>query len=137
MIVRLKRCPKCGRTVPRDAFACSGCGAAFAFRASNRQLPPAVLPPGARWVAPPPHDISIAALASIFLVGMGQVYNGQMWKGALFLILALIVLTGALHFWSRPLFAAALLISAVSIVDAAMIAGHLREGETVRPNQWF
>ena len=137
MVVRMKRCPKCGRTSPRDAAVCSGCRSEFAYRASPRRQGPSALPPGARWVAPAPHDSSIAALASIFLVGTGQMYNGQNGKAAfLFVVTAIILLLAAVTH-SEAFLGIAAVIWFLSIADASFIASRITSQEPIQPWQWF
>ncbi len=133
----MKRCPKCGITAPRDLAFCPACHAEFGFRATERPLAPTALPSGARWVAPAPHDVSIAALAAIFIVGAGQCYNGQTAKGLTLMGVGLALFALAICLWSDVLIGMDALLWFVAIFDATAIASRRLDGEDLRPWQWF
>jgi TM2 domain-containing membrane protein YozV len=136
MVIRLKRCPKCQSNVERDLAACPKCGNAFSWSASRFEEPPAVLPPHLP-VDPAPHDVSIALSASLLLVGTGQMYNRQVAKGMVMLLVSLAALPPAVLSQSAPLIVFLLVLWLISICDAALIAGRVLNQEMVRPWQWF
>lgn len=139
MVVRTKRCPNCLRqNVPRENAHCNSCGHAFTFRPAPPEttLPP-ILPPTARWVEPAPHDVSSAALASLFVVGAGQGYNRQAGKGALLFVVSVLLYGLAFHLWSAAFLVLGFLVWLAAIADAAVVAGRLIDQEQVRPWEWF
>jgi hypothetical protein len=116
-----KRCPACHTAAPLDAAACPGCGRPFA--SINPQKAP--------------HDVSVAAMLSIFLPGGGEMYNHQLEKGILLVLLFVVPLAVALVMWQFKYALLAPVVWCVSVTDASLIAGRLLRGETVRPWQWF
>ena len=93
-------------------------------------------------VSPEYHDVSIAVCAGIFLLGAGQLYNGQAAKGSV--LVAMAVLGAALivveaHNPAALILAlvAGLILYTAAIIDAGVIAGRLIRCEPVRPWQWF
>ena len=137
MVVRMKRCPKCLRNdVPREHMFC-GCGYAFDFRPAPPPQEPELLPPMAQWVDPAPHDISTATLASLFVIGSGQMYNHQFGKGMLLLGLSLVLFILTAVFRSGDLLALTILFWLANIADAAVIAGRLLAQQRVTSWQWF
>ncbi|MBC8104304.1 MAG: hypothetical protein H7Z41_17145 [Cytophagales bacterium] len=136
MVIRLKRCPSCQRNVERDLAACPNCGAPFTWGASRYEPAPTLMPPRLP-VAPAPHDVTMALSASLLLVGTGQMYNHQIAKGMVMLVVTLGILTLTLLRWSTPLIAVMLILWMVSMLDAALVAGRVLNQEQVRPWQWF
>lgn len=136
MVIRLKRCPQCQSNVERDLAVCPKCGNPFTWSASRYEAPPSVLPPRLP-VAPIPHDVSVALSASLLLVGTGQMYNHQVAKGVVMLLLTLAALPSAVLLPSPLLITLLLVIWLISICDAALIAGRMLNQESVRPWQWF
>jgi TM2 domain-containing membrane protein YozV len=122
--------------VERDLAACPKCGAAFTWSASRYEVPPAALPLHPR-VEPAPHDVSVALSASLLLVGTGQMYNQQIAKGWVMLLVTLAALPSAVLLQSALLISLLLMLWIISICDAAMIAGRMLNQEPVRPWQWF
>lgn len=94
-----KYCPSCGREIDVQAEYCPYCGT----RVGHSPTP---IPP------PKTKSEALAVILSVLLPGLGQVYNGQITKGILVIILAVIlgILFGlfcltaiasmALWFWS-------------------------------------
>lgn len=136
MVIRLKRCPKCQSNVERDLAACPKCGNTFTWSASRYEVPPDTLPQHPR-VEPAPHDVTIALSASLLLVGTGQMYNHQIAKGMVMLVLTLVALPSAVLLQSALLITLLLMLWIISICDAALIAGRMLNQESVRPWQWF
>ena len=136
MVIRLKRCPRCQSNVERDLASCPKCGNAFTWSASRYEAPPVALPSHPR-VEPAPHDVSVALSASLLLVGTGQMYNHQIAKGWVMLLVTLAALPSAVLLQSVLLIFLLLLLWLVSICDAELIAGRMLNQEPVRPWQWF
>lgn len=79
-----KFCSSCGETIDQDAEICPSCG----VRQQHPQLFPSDKNP------------AIAAVLSFVIVGLGQVYNGQIFKGVVFHIgMWFAVIIGVLFFW--------------------------------------
>ena len=72
----------------------------------------------------------VAGLLSFLIVGLGQIYNGQVAKGLVLLVSAIVlgVLTACIG---------SLVVAVVSIVDAVMIAKKLQQGQAVGEWEWF
>lgn len=136
MVIRLKRCPQCQSNVERDLAVCPKCGSPFSWSASRYEAPPTIMPPHLP-VEPATHDVSVALSASLLLVGSGQMYNHQVAKGFVMLLVTLAALPAAVLMQSVPLIALLLIVWLISICDAAMIAGRMLNQEQVRPWQWF
>lgn len=73
-------CSQCGRENTQDAAFCAGCGAAL-----RRVEAPAADGPYAQGKSP-----GLALIMSLLIVGFGQFYNGDMKKGFLMLLGAVI-----------------------------------------------
>ncbi len=72
----------------------------------------------------------IAALLSFLVTGVGQMYNGQVTKGIV-LLLGQIALTVATSGAAFPV------LWIISIVDAALIANKLKQGQAVGEWEFF
>jgi TM2 domain-containing membrane protein YozV len=77
----------------------------------------------------PPKNPIIAAILSLLLGGIGQLYLGQQKKGII-LIVAWIVT------WIIPC-VGPIIISILGAIDAYMLADKLQKGETIGDMQWF
>lgn len=75
----LMKCPPCGREVSTDAHACPGCGHPFTTRTPAA---PAVI-----MVNQPKWNRGVAILLSVFFPGVGQMYKGQVFNGAVWLVI--------------------------------------------------
>ena len=64
----------------------------------------------------------VAFLLSFLIPGLGQIYNGQVAKGLVLLVLAIFLCP---------------IVWVVSIVDAVMIARKLQQGQAVGEWEWF
>lgn len=97
----LRFCESCGKTTPSDAKFCYSCGKGIPV-ASERSGGLPVPPPSPRApvnqplphvvVSPPAPPVyyknpGVATILSFFWMGAGQIYNGQIGKGILFIIL--------------------------------------------------
>ena len=138
----VKICRKCRRINLRSAQYCSECLypflAHFDQTASRRPasvhsyVPLGSLPK----VAPAAQDVTMAAQLSVVLPGAGQMYNAQLAKGVVLLILFLLTLALAVVIKLIAIIAGCLLWL-VSIVDAAIVAGRIIEGEAMGPWRWY
>lgn len=80
-------CRACGAEILEETEICPKCGV--------RQKPSQVKNPG------------LAAVASFFWVGLGQIYNGEIGKGFLFMVIEvinLLLLTVVIGFVTLPVF---------------------------------
>jgi TM2 domain-containing membrane protein YozV len=148
-----KTCRKCGAAHPLQAQFCQ-CGHVFTtqfpdpnqqttmfvppqniqnpqpYAQTHQQLP---LPRDAIQLYPGTHQTIIAILLSLFLPGLGQIYNKQTTKGLVllgltFLGVCLIVCSyGILN----------VIVWIIALVDAILIAGKLNKGQPVMQNEWF
>lgn len=74
--MRMKYCQHCGAQIASEAEICPKCGVRVA--AAPRAAPLVAKNPG------------IAAVLSFLFVGLGQIYNGQIGKGILLIVLGVI-----------------------------------------------
>jgi len=100
-----KICPYCGATIPADSVFCPNCGAKLTGAAPAPPPPPApaAVPPQPVPQAPPgqpaPQPVVVqnkkepilAAILSLVIPGVGQMYVGNVKKGVIFLILAMVL----------------------------------------------
>ena len=125
-------CPYCENVIPAGATKCPACGAPAPATPAPSPAAPASAP------APQPQQQpvnnggvqkspSTAGCLSFLICGVGQMYNGQVIKGVVLLVAALIL--GSFTFG-----VGGLIIWIVSIVDAAKIAGKINAGRQV--GQW-
>ncbi len=117
---------------------CPYCGDRLRPHESNTAAARGEADPGERFSAAdclPPRDEAkspaLAALLSFLLVGMGQVYLGQVEKGLVLLCAVLLLLLTA-----RP-GAAGLLILLLNVLDAFLLARRLGRGERVGRWEFF
>jgi TM2 domain-containing membrane protein YozV len=86
-------CAGCGREMTTTEQFCQGCGRAAATSAGLAPTPGVAVAP-AMQVQPQPQVImvknpknpGVAAVLSFFWAGLGQIYNGEIGKGVIFLI---------------------------------------------------
>ncbi|MGQ4833791.1 MAG: zinc-ribbon domain-containing protein [Candidatus Asgardarchaeia archaeon] len=101
-----KVCPNCGATIPADATFCPNCGARLTAAAPQPATQP-VAPPAP--VAQPPQpsvpmqpqpqpmppskkkEPILALILSFIIPGLGQMYVGNVKKGIIFLVIAVIL----------------------------------------------
>ena len=74
-----KYCEHCGKLINSIAEICPKCGVRI-------KAPPVVLPTNRK-------DEGVSALLSFIFVGLGQIYNGQIDKGILFIIVGFFFFT--------------------------------------------
>jgi TM2 domain-containing membrane protein YozV len=112
----VKKCPNCGiQAESSNQFVCVKCGVKL------KALPEKISPSN------PPKNPFIAATLAFLLVGLGQVYLGQVRKGVTLFISAILV--GLLTFG-----VGCIVMFVISPVDAYKIAQKLKAGQTV--DQW-
>jgi TM2 domain-containing membrane protein YozV len=83
-----KPCPNCGALIDAAAEICPNCGVKVA------SSPQAVIQK---------KSVGIASAASIVFPGLGQIYNGQVLKGAVFVIFGIIFVTPIVLLFSGSL----------------------------------
>lgn len=132
-----KKCPKCQTVAAIDAPVCVICGHQFRTQFTANQGTPdptqafTPIQPQQPYGYPVQnsHSPGIAALLTFVLLGAGQMYNGQVAKG--FLFLATAILFGCL-FW--PI---SLVIWVVGLVDAIMVGDKKQKGQFIDQWQFF
>ncbi len=77
-------------------------------------------------VASPPKSPGVAAVLSFFVTGLGQIYNGQILKGLIFMAIALL---NVLLMWVLIGFLTAPLFWIYGIYDAYRSAERLNRGQ--------
>jgi TM2 domain-containing membrane protein YozV/ribosomal protein L40E len=75
-----KYCSNCGAQIDKNAEICPKCGVRVA-------PPPMAAAPAYR---PERKSAGLAAVLSFLFVGLGQIYNGQIGKGIMFIILGIV-----------------------------------------------
>lgn len=125
-------CPYCENAIPAGALKCPACGAPAPVAPAAPAAPAAA--PGAAPQPPPPPQAPVARKSaftagclSFLICGLGQMYNGQVIKGIVLLISAIVL--GSFTFG-----VGSLIILIVSIIDAAKIADKINSGRQV--GQW-
>ena len=101
-----KICPYCGATIPADSEFCPNCGARLtgATSAPPPPVPAAVPPPQPAQQIPPGQpmpqqpvvvqnkkEVVLAAILSFIIPGLGQIYVGNVKKGIIYIILAVVL----------------------------------------------
>lgn len=119
-------CSKCGEQIPDNSQFCPKCGASC-----NEQGPQYNVNNSAPYYEnKQTKSRGLATVLSILIVGVGQMYLGQVVKGIVMLIGAMVIgaITGGL---------AALPIWILSAIDAYRIATKINEGKTVGEWEFF
>jgi len=122
-------CQYCENVIPPGATKCPACGApAPAVNPAPAQQQQYAPPPPQQPQAPVARKSAFTAgCLSFIIVGLGQMYNGQVIKGIVLLISAIIL--GSFTFGIGSL-----IILIVSIIDAVKIAEKINAGRQV--GQW-
>jgi TM2 domain-containing membrane protein YozV len=77
-------CPKCGKEVSEDSDFCPSCGSHLKLETAKNVSVKAPI----KGLKNP----GLAAVLSFFIVGLGQIYNGQIGKGLILLVFYIISL---------------------------------------------
>jgi TM2 domain-containing membrane protein YozV len=111
-----KFCINCGEEIDARAEICPKCGVRVA-------PPPASVPP--QPVITEHKTEGLAAVLSFIFVGLGQIYNGQIGKGILFIILGIIFAALMIILIGIPLY---LILWVYNIYDAYNTAKKINAG---------
>lgn len=122
-------CSHCGARVADQARYCASCGQSLSTAILQAEATPPVDPAGLV-LNPNPLPPWGAALCSLLIAGLGQMLLGQVAKGAVILLVGLVV--GALTAGFG-----AIIIWLIAAVDAYQIAKKLNSGAQVRKWEWF
>jgi hypothetical protein len=127
-------CTRCGAEISKDNSFCRNCGRRFYFtgETSYYGIVSFPVPETSEMVYPsvPPKNPLKAFLLSFLVIGIGQMYAGQVTKGVALFILALIISVLIVPY-------AVLGVWIISVFDAYYVARKLRRGFPVRQWEWF
>lgn len=127
-------CTRCGSEIARESSHCRVCGRRLFFTGETSYYGQVSfsVPETAEMVYPSetPKSPFLASVLSLFVIGVGQMYVGQVTKGVAMFILALIISVlivphAVVGLWL------------IAVFDAFLIARKLRRGHPVRQWQWF
>ena len=93
-------CPKCGKEVTEEMNVCPYCGNPLKVMPTQREPPASRVTVGTK-------NSGLAAVLSLIIPGLGQMYAGQIGRGLLFLfvVVPLTVIIALFFFWLiLPLF---------------------------------
>jgi TM2 domain-containing membrane protein YozV len=93
-------CPKCGKEVTEDMNVCPYCGNPLKVMPTQRKVPVSKVTVGTK-------NSGLAAVLSLIIPGLGQMYAGQIGRGLLFLFIGipLTAIIALFFFWLiLPLF---------------------------------
>jgi TM2 domain-containing membrane protein YozV len=96
----LPYCPKCGKEVTEEMNVCPYCGNPLKVMPTQREVPASRVTVGTK-------NSGLAAVLSLIIPGLGQMYAGQIGRGLLFLfvVVPLTVIIALFFFWLiLPLF---------------------------------
>lgn len=120
-----KSCPRCQQALPMDAAFCGRCGqdqrqiySPYAHQVENRDD---------IQMAPGNHSAGVALFLALLVIGVGQMYNRQVIKGVVFLLIALIAVPASAFILWLPL-------ALLTTIDAYCIGKKLAVGKRV--GQW-
>ncbi len=127
-------CTRCGSEIARESSHCKVCGRKLFFIGETSYYGHVSfsVPETAEMVYPAntPKSPALAFLLSFLVIGVGQMYVGQVTKGVALFILALIISVLIVPY-------AVIGLWGVAVLDAYFIARKLRRGHPVRQWQWF
>ena len=118
-----KFCSNCGEAVHSNQSICLKCGSALQPLRGQQQ---GVNVGGGKMIAPSGKSAGTATLLSCLIVGLGQIYLGQVLKGIVMILLCIV--TGG---------AAALPLWIVGMIDANKIGKKLEAGQSVGEWEFF
>jgi len=93
-------CPKCGKEVTEEMNVCPYCGNPLKVMPTQREVPVSKVTIGTK-------NSGLAAVLSLLIPGLGQMYDGKIGRGLLFLfvVVPLTVIIAMFFFWLiLPLF---------------------------------
>ncbi len=122
-----KFCAKCGQAVNADQAICLGCGCALTQMGNGMNN---FQNAGQKKIQPSGKSASTAMILSCLIVGLGQMYLGQVIKGVAMLLGAMVI--GAITAG-----VAAIPIWIIAMVDANKIGKKLEAGQSVGEWEWF
>jgi TM2 domain-containing membrane protein YozV len=127
-------CTRCGSEIPPGDSVCGQCGRKLYFTgdapyysmaSGTSSVVGTVIEP-----SDPPKKAFIALLLSMVVVGVGQMYLGQVFKGLSIFIAAVMMAIVTMG-------VAALAVWIVAMIDAYIIGKKLERGQPVRRWEWF
>jgi len=127
-------CTRCGSEINREESFCKNCGRKLFFLGDTPYYQQVTLPfpETIEMVYPsnPPRSHLLAVILSLFVIGIGQMYVGQLAKGAALFIVALIVSVlimpyAYIGFWG------------IGMIDTYRISNKLHKKHPVRQWEWF
>lgn len=123
-----KFCASCGQAIKPNQAICLSCGCALPPIANQPIAGPNADP--TKTIHPSGKSSTLAAILSCLVVGVGQMYLGQVIKGVVMLLAALVIgpLTAG---------AAAPIIWIVAMIDAYMVGKKLEAGKSVGEWEFF
>ena len=122
-------CPNCGAHSTAQARYCASCGLSLSATVpqTDQSMP---VDPAGLVLNPNPLPPWGAALCSLLVAGLGQMLLGQVAKGAVILLVSVVVGVLTAGF-------GAIIIWLIAAVDAYQIAKKLNSGAQVRKWEWF
>lgn len=121
-------CQYCNNPVPPGVYNCPSCGAQVQMQ-QQPQMPPQMQQPQMQpQMQQPvnPKSVALAGILSCLIVGVGQMYNGQVAKGIVFLLVSIVVGSLTAGIGSTVLWI-------LAIIDARKIAAKINNGYVVGP----
>ena len=126
-------CPYCNNPIPMNANNCPGCGAPVPQQQAQPQ-PQGVVQNQFQQQVPQnavnPKSPFLAELLSCLIVGVGQMYNGQVAKGVVLLIATAIIGSATVGIGYFVLWL-------IAIIDAGKIAKKINAGKVVGDWEFF
>ena len=122
------KCPYCDNDVPAGVNTCPACGANVPNNSTPAQAAQNVQ--GAQQIAPSGKSANTATILSCLIVGVGQMYLGQVAKGVVMLVASIILaaLTGGIS---------GAVTWIIGMVDAYKIGKKMEAGHSVGPWEFF
>lgn len=115
----VKTCSRCGAILPLSALGCNKCGQPFIADVRGDVILPAQKSPTRAFL-----------LSFGILAGFGQFYVGQMWKGLVWMLVAILVGIPTFGFGT-------LIANLASGIDAFRVARRLSRGQPAGTWDWF
>ena len=119
-------CASCGKRVNANQAVCINCGCALTNKSRKLSL-------GGKTISSGEKSAQKATLLSCVLVGAGQMYLGQVYKGIALLASAIII--NILTFWAFGIFG--MIIWIIAMIDANKIGKKIEAGQSVGEWEFF